>query len=148
MDKPLSWSESYTVGHEALDAEHRRLIKAINDVCAACDARQPAKSIYALLEVVERETVTHLRHEDKVMHDIFGDTARKVHGEVKGMTQRAIDGHLAEHERNLKDLRAIMRTARAETDCGAAHICDELKHWFFDHAVKYDSQLKAIFQAM
>ena len=148
MDRPLKWSETYNVGHDELDAEHRRLIAAINDVCAACDGGGSAESLRALLKAVERETVKHLTHENTVMHELFAGTAHHVAGEVKAMTKRAIDGHVAEHERNLADLRAIMQKAESEPDCGAAHICAELKRWFLDHAVKYDSHLKAIFQAL
>ena len=148
VDRQLSWSETFGVGHEALDNEHRRLIKAINDVCAACDGDGSRGALHALFAALERETVKHFAHENTVMNEIFAGRSRKLPGEVKAMTGRAIKGHLAEHERNLADLRKIMRAAEADSGCDLAQTSAELKRWFLDHAVKYDSQLKAIFQAL
>lgn len=148
IDKTLSWKESYAVGHDGLDAEHRQMLTTINGICDACTGGQPARSIYALLTTLERETLAHLEHENVIMREIFASTKKGMDADVKAMTRRMIAGHVAEHERNLSDLRKIMRAARTEPDCRAAHICAEIKQWFFDHAVKYDAHLKAIFQAI
>ena len=123
------------------------MVAAINEICEACQAGKPKEVLYALLKALERETLAHLEHENMVMREIFTDQKRGMGNDVKAMTRRMIAGHVAEHERNLSELRVIMRTARAEPDCGAEHICAELKKWFLDHAVKYDADLKAIFQA-
>ena len=147
MDQPLKWSDSFMVGHGALDAEHCELMAAINGVCEACMAGERER-LGALLKTVEQVTAAHLKHEDDVMRDIATDRGSRLDGEVKAMTKRAIDRHVAEHERNLANLRAIMSKAESEPDCGAAQICADLKQWFLDHAVKYDSHLKTIFQAI
>ena len=147
ISKSLPWKESYAVGHEGLDEEHRRLVAAINDICAACEAGQPPAVIDPLFKNLERETERHLTHEDAVMHEIAANAERSAQGDIKAMTRRGIGEHIAEHERVLGKLRAIMDTARASTDCGATDICAELKEWFLEHAFKYDAHLKAIFQA-
>jgi hemerythrin len=123
-------------------------MKAINDICDAYRARQPRNFVHSLLKALEKETEKHLQHENAVMLEICADTKRLKAGEVKAMTHRAIEEHIAEHERNLGGLRSIMRTASPNAVCAASFLCMELRQWFFDHAIKYDSHLKAIFQAI
>jgi len=144
----LTWSEAFSVGHDGLDDDHRRLIKAINDICEAYHARRPPSFVHSLLKALERETEKHLKHENAVMLAMCADGEWPVPGEAKAMAEKAVQDHIAEHERNFARLQAIMRAESPTAVCAASHLCMELRQWFVDHAVKYDSHLKAIFQAV
>jgi hemerythrin len=148
MEASLRWSEAFSVGHDELDEEHRRLVKAVNDVCDAYRARKSRNFIYSLLKSLERETEKHLQHENAVMLEICADTKRPIPDEVRAMTHKAIEEHIAEHKRNLIQLRTIMRAASPNAVSAETFLCMELRQWFLDHAIKYDSGLKAIFQAI
>lgn len=148
MEAPLKWTEAFSVGHEELDEEHRRLMKAVNDICDAYRTRQSSNFVHSLLKALERETEKHLQHENAVMLEICADTEQPVSGKIKAMTYRAIEEHIAEHERNQIRLRNIMRVASPNSVSATSFLCMELRQWFLDHAVKYDSRLKTIFQAI
>jgi hemerythrin len=112
------------------------------------------------LEALVRETEKHFKHENAVMleiyndakrlmpDEIYNDAKRLMPDEVKAMTDNAIKEHIAEHKQTLSRLQTITRAASPNTADTASSLCMELQQWFIEHAVKYDSHLKAIFQAM
>jgi len=144
----LKWTEAFSVGYDELDEDHRRLVKAVNDICGAYRAGHPAQFLHSLLEALERETEKHFKHENAVMLEIYNDAKRLMPDEVKVMTDNAIKEHIAEHQQTLSRLRTITRAASPDTADTASSLCMELQQWFIEHAVKYDSHLKAIFQAI
>jgi hemerythrin len=60
---------------------------------------------------------------------------------IKAMAQAAFDEHMAEHALMLQQMAELETLPRDA-------LCERLKTWFVDHAIKDDSRLKAIFQAM
>ncbi len=144
----FKWAEAFSVGHDELDHDHRRLVQAINNICDKYRAGQPATFLHSLLNALETETEKHFKNENVAMLEIYNDKKQLMPDEVRVMTHKAIRDHIAEHNRTLSRLRALIRAASPRTADAATSLCMELREWFIEHAVKYDSQLKSIFQAL
>lgn len=146
-EPPLAWSDAFSIGHDALDAEHRYLVEAINEIFAAFDADLPQPEIRSRLNALKVAITKHLRHESTVLERIKngiyddGQQRRPPPTFVKAMSAAAIEEHIAEHVDSLARVGALVADASHTS-------CLELKAWFVDHAIKHNSHLKSIFQAM
>jgi hemerythrin len=147
MGNPLPWSENFSVGHPLLDAQHRKLVELINDICAATLSATNPDRLAALIKLLRVTAQEHFRLEDAVMWEIKMGTYEPMMGRsrpsrlVEAMAEAAFDEHISDHAMLLTDFDAIVG---AQVDL----LCDALKVWFIKHVIKQDSHLKAIFQAM
>lgn len=144
MGEPLRWSDSFAVGHEAIDKGHRTLVQLINEISAAA---ANGHEVASLLKTLGGAVEDHLRTENSVLWELRGRTyegmkhsaaAKRV---VAGMATNVFDTHMAEHAALLGHFEEIKQTP-LET------LGDALKFWFINHAIKQDLHLKTIFQAM
>jgi len=145
--KPLLWSDNFAVGHAGLDAQHRRLVELINDVDAAIHSKNNPAQLADLLKALRDAAKEHIRQEDALLWEIRSgtyesaqDRSRTPHF-LKVMAEAAFDMHMADHATLVARFDAIVGAP-------ADVLCDTLKAWFLDHAIKHDSHLKAIFQAI
>jgi len=145
MGNLFPWRESFSIGHPGLDDEHRRMVALIDDIAAATDA--DADAFADLLQRLREVTVEHFRHENALLWELRSGTyaalrnLQRTAPFVKAMAEAAFDEHMAEHASMLRQMEALKTLARDA-------LCETLKTWFVDHAIKHDSHLKAIFQAM
>ena len=143
----LPWSESYAVGHKVLDAEHRRLVELINEVDDAIQSGASPERVAGLLRVLRAVAVEHIRQENTVLWELKTGTYEPLKGRtqtpyfVKVMAEAAFDEHMAEHAVLMASF-DIIPSLPVET------LCETLRVWFLDHAIKHDAHLKAIFQAV
>ena len=147
MARPIPWSENFAVGHVELDRQHRRLIELINAIDAAAQSEQFPERLAGLLQLLRVATEEHIRQENALLWEIRSGTYAPLQGRVrtlhflKAIAGSAFDEHMAEH---------AMLLARFDSIVGGPleALCDGLKVWFVDHAIKHDSYLKVIFQAI
>ncbi len=145
MDKPIHWSEIFSVGHELIDQQHRILIQHINDIAAAVPHNGTRTA--PILKSLRRAVREHFHTENAILWEIRTGTheglrrSPKARALVATMAGSVFDDHVAEHGRLLDHFDEIIR-APLET------IVEKLVAWFVDHAVKQDAHLKTIFQAM
>ena len=145
--KPLQWGDNFTVGHAEIDAQHRRLVDLINDIEAATHAKESPQRRLELLKTLREAAAEHMRQENVILWEIRSGSYAPLQGKggtpyfVRAMAEAAFDEHMAEHGTILAELDAI---SRAPDDA----LCEAIKSWFILHAIKHDSRLKAIFQAM
>lgn len=152
MVSPLAWSEAFEVGHVTLDGDHRRLVTAINDICAAAESTEPRARLQPLLEAFRLLAEDHFKREDVVLREAV-DRAKDPHQErsltadyLKAVSDTALDEHRGAHAMALKDLGSIIRSLGLGGAPAGSTICIDLKQWFVDHATKHDAHLKTIFQ--
>jgi hemerythrin len=146
MAQPLTWNESFAVGHEGLDAEHRDLVESINEISDAIRSQKSPEQLADLLKALRKVAVEHIRHENSILWQIRAGTYEPVQGHARTlpfqemMAKAAFDKHMDEHD---------ALHARFDTIIGGAvnTLSGELKAWFVHHARGYDADLKAIFQA-
>lgn len=147
MSRTLLWNENFAIGQAELDAQHRRLVDLINGIDAAVRSDTSLDQLPVLLRVLRAATEEHIRQEDALLWEIRSGTYAPLQGWprtrhfIKALAATAFDQHMAEHATLLPRLDAL---AAGAVDT----VCDALKAWFVDHAVKHDSYLKVIFQAI
>src|SRR5579859_1420296 len=90
----LPWTEAFSVGHQELDAEHRHMVRLINQICLACGAkkheREPEQEPTVLLEELEHLTKTHFDHEEAVLRDLSTATPNP---KLRGTLEAAVIEH-------------------------------------------------------
>jgi len=147
MSRLLLWSDNFAIGQETLDAQHRRLIDLINGVDAAVRSDRSLDQLPVLLRALRAATEEHMQQEDALLWEIKSGVYAPLQGRpqtrhfIKALAETAFDQHIAEHAVLLARFDALVAGA-VDT------VCDVLKAWFVDHAVKHDSYLKVIFQAI
>ena len=147
MLQPLEWTDSYSVAHPALDAEHRDIMCAIERIAAAGDNHSRLRPL--LCELKEK-TSAHFAHESAILREIVAATSSSRHSQkfVAAMSQALIEEHLAEHDVALTSLEFMIRRTLSENSQDLPAIGQTLTHWFVNHAVKHDSHLKTLFQTI
>jgi hemerythrin-like metal-binding protein len=90
MGPYLSWKESYSVGNEQIDAQHRQILDFINEMYAAIQLDSAQTVVRPLLDRLVDYTVRHFRYEEGLMQAYgYPDLAR--HAELHDkMRQRTI----------------------------------------------------------
>jgi hemerythrin len=143
----LTWSESFAVGHEALDSEHRSLVDAINEVAAAARDTPHSERLASALGALREKAIRHTSGENALLWELKSGTYELLRGRLqaprvlKAMAESAFDLHMARHDELLARLDTIIAGPVDALD-------DSLKTWFVEHAVKHDLPLKAIFQTV
>ena len=147
QERMLPWMDSFCVGHVELDEEHRHLVEAINDIEVAVRGGQDPERVAELLTALRLAAVRHIERENALLWQIGAGTYEPLRGRaptphfLRAMAGAALDKHIAEHDTFLDQLDHV-------TSGSLEEIGEALKTWFLDHAIKQDSHLKAIFQAM
>ena len=148
MSEPLRWNESFSVGHRGLDAEHRRMIDLINQICLACAADGGDGEPGPLLRQLEDVTELHFEHEETLLEELHAGMASE-RWSLRRMLEVAKMEHAAEHSKRLDELADIARRALHAGGRGAkGRPCEELKAWFVDHAIAYEAPMKTIIQSV
>lgn len=123
---PIAWKESYSVGIEAVDHEHRELIELVNRLQAAMLRAEDADAIEAAFGDLLRGISAHFALEERFM---------------RGHGYDQLDVHKADHERLLDQLRDIMDGHVAAGADGANQLAASLDAWFSEHFRTHDARL-------
>jgi hemerythrin-like metal-binding protein len=121
----LHWQQSYSVGVEAVDHEHRELIALINRLHDEWTAKGSREEVEAFLGDLLAGISAHFALEEHIMREHRYD---------------GLAAHKADHERLLDELRDIM------DDFAAASVDDalaaRLETWFARHFQTHDARLE------
>jgi hemerythrin len=147
MTLSLKWSDTFSVAHPALDAEHREMMLVIGCVAEAHDDHDRLRP---LLRELKEKTAAHFAHEDTILREIVASTSSACRSQkfLAAMSQALVDEHLAEHHVALASLEFIIRRSLAENSRNLPPLGETLTHWFVNHAVKHDAHLKTLFQTI
>jgi hemerythrin len=143
----LEWSDSYSVAHPELDAEHRDIMLAITRIA---EAGADHLHLRPLLCGLKQKTAAHFAHESTILREIVAatSTARRSQKFLAAMGQALIDEHLVEHDLALAALDSMIRATLADSVRPMPPLGETLAHWFVDHAAKHDAHLKTLFQTI
>ncbi len=121
------WDDSLKCGIAEIDAEHKQLIEAMNDLYIACYINPAPDDIRAFTDRLIEATRSHFAHEEAEMR-------RSRHPDLKG--------HQAEHRELLRDVTAIRDRCTERLDATSAqHLLDHLRNWLIVHIQTYDRTL-------
>ncbi|MDE2182494.1 MAG: hypothetical protein KGJ78_05680 [Alphaproteobacteria bacterium] len=139
----LKWSEAFAVGHPGLDQEHRSIVDAINAIARVDPSPHPPAHLQDLLTELRGTAARHFDHENAILRHILASAETQTYSPhfLRAMSRGALAQHIDNHERDLGALETIGADANRP-------LHEELEHWFFSHAVKFDAHLKALFQAI
>ncbi len=144
MVEPFPWSDAFAVGDESLDADHRRMVGLINEICISVIAGRGdgrASLLRELLVVSE----AHFRNEEALLMRIASEIDQH---HLHTTMLVAIGAQTREHGRRLEALREIVERSRiANARADELKRCAELKGWFIEHAIGYEAQVKTILQS-
>jgi hemerythrin len=71
MSTYVCWQESYSVGDNALDAQHKQILSIVNDLHQIKDADKDIDVLKALMDRLVQYTMSHFQHEERLMRE-FG----------------------------------------------------------------------------
>jgi hemerythrin len=111
----VQWKPIYSVGDPALDAEHKQIIAVLDDLYAAMEQGPNHPVSTALWERLLRYTITHFKHEERVMrqHDYPG-----------------LSGHVALHARLRQRTVDFQMHANLVT---SRDLLQFVKEWWLEH---------------
>ncbi|WP_379127182.1 bacteriohemerythrin [Paenibacillus sp. sgz500958] len=66
----ISWKDSYNIGVETIDCQHRQLLVRLNDFFEACTNQQGKEKIDETLKFLKEYTIEHFGSEEQLMKDI------------------------------------------------------------------------------
>ena len=123
----FEWDDSFLIGIEELDHEHKRLIEDINRLHAELARRQEKPEIEKCLGDIWARMQAHFALEEHVM---------KEHG------YRYFNQHKREHDELLDSYTESMTQFLSDTTGSASQAMEaKLKHWVIDHIATSDKKM-------
>lgn len=70
MPADIAWKDYYSVNDPQLDAEHKQIIKLINELFAAMRQHKEDHAAKEVLERLIQYTLTHFKHEEAILERV------------------------------------------------------------------------------
>ncbi len=122
----LQWKDSYSVGIEAVDYEHKELIALINQVHDLLSKGDGKLSVEEFFGDLLKAISAHFALEERFMRE---------HGYDQ------LSQHKADHEHLLDEIRDIMEDFTEEETIDDAELGARLETWFSRHFETHDARL-------
>lgn len=122
----ITWKDSYSVGVDAVDHEHRELIDLINELHDSLLAKGEESDVAAFLGEIFRGISAHFALEERFMREHRYDQ---------------LDQHKDAHEELLEQIRDIMDGYEADPGGSSKRLSGQLDAWFTEHFRTHDARL-------
>lgn len=122
----IKWKDSFSVGVDAVDHEHRELIDLINELHDKLVSEDEEPDVTAFLGEIFRGISAHFALEERFMREHRYDQH---------------DEHKEAHEDLLEGIRDIMDGYEADPDGASKQLSARLDAWFTDHFKTHDARL-------
>jgi hemerythrin len=122
----MEWQQRLEVGHPQIDADHRTLVDALNQLHAAVDQGKDKEEVVRTLNFLRDYTVTHFSAEEALMLK---------HGYPKASM------HLAAHSDLLMQVSDFIANYRAGTIVSIPEMLTFLEAWLIEHIQVKDKEL-------
>ncbi|NDV26147.1 bacteriohemerythrin [Desulfovibrio sp. JC010] len=119
----LEWDDSYSVGVELIDSEHKQLIGMINKAYDSIKNMEEEKVLVELVKDMNAYAAAHFGTEEKLM---------KEHG------YPASEGHLKMHDEFAIKAKTLHNFVRSENEIEPVKVFKFLADWLRDHILKTD----------
>ena len=104
MDHYVEWKPFYSVGEDAIDDQHKRLLGIVDDLYVAIQMGHAEARVQEVLDRLAEYTTTHFDHEERVMwgcgypnfdaHKAMHDEMRRRVGELRANSNAVAEGDL------------------------------------------------------
>ena len=129
----IIWDQTFSVGIERIDEQHKNLIKMINTIIDVSGTDVSREVISTVLNNMQQYATEHFDTEEKYMIK-YGFSGYNQHKAAHtGYKRRAA----------MLCVEAMQQSKAAETD-----ILEFLASWWIRHLLKMDMQYKALFNSM
>ena len=129
---PVAWDPDYSLGIDAMDEDHRKLVELINELTVGLTSERPARHPELTLEALARQAQNHFANEERLM--------RKHH--YPEMLQ-----HKAEHAKLMGQVQTLHAAVRAGRMALSKELVTFLEHWVVSHMMGMDKSLAAFLAA-
>jgi hemerythrin len=124
----MVWNDRLSVGVEAVDQDHKKLVGIINQLYDAIVARRSKEILGGLLDELELYTKYHFDREEQFFHATgYGDAAE----------------HIRQHNDFRRRIIEIRERYKDGTGGLTLEVMNFLKDWFFDHVLGSDAKYVA-----
>ena len=129
----LEWDDSFLIGVEVIDSQHKELVKQINLFIEAVDAGRGKQRVYDLLIFLSKHATDHFKDEEKFMKEI----------NYPGLADQ-----MKEHAKfTYKYLDFISAIAKDSSDL-IPSVVEYLKEWLVDHLSNKDRKIGTYYARM
>lgn len=125
MEK-IQWNESFSIGHEELDAEHQMLVNMIAALQGSLSKGIVNPQVGVALKELVNYTQTHFAHEED---------------EMKQSGYPEYQAHKKLHEEFTKKVVNLLRDLKRGDSVNAIQLISLAKDWLFDHILIQDKKL-------
>ena len=132
-DTQIEWNDSFLIGIEELDYEHKVLINDINRLHRELARHDEKSEIEKCLGDIYARMQAHFALEEHVM---------------KEHQYKFYDEHKREHERLLDSYSGYMMQVLNDTNVSSSHSIEvTLSHWVLNHILSSDKKMSLMVQA-
>jgi hemerythrin len=129
MTKHIEWEDKLSVSVEAMDEEHKVLLRIINQLYDAIENKDGRRVLGDIFTSLEKYTAFHFSNEEELM---------------ERMGYPGLEGHKAAHRKLVQELADLKhRDERGDSVGVAAETMDFLKDWLVGHIQGVDKQYGA-----
>ncbi|WP_233277842.1 bacteriohemerythrin [Paenibacillus durus] len=123
----IAWRESYEIGVEKIDCQHRQLLVKLNEFFDACSNQQGREKIEETLKFLKDYTIEHFGSEEELMNDIHFPELAEHQKEHADFVKTVLELEEAIQTKGVSVLTTI-KLNRTLTDWLITHInkCDKL----------------------
>lgn len=122
----IEWKDSYSIGIDDVDHEHREMIGLINELHENLLVKPKTVDVSAFLGEIFRAISAHFALEERFMREHRYDQ---------------LPQHKNAHEALLDEIRDIMDGYEADPDGSLGKLSKQLDLWFTDHCKTHDARL-------
>jgi hemerythrin-like metal-binding protein len=127
----IVWRESYSVGIEDLDSQHRKLLELINEIGDAAGTGLSKASCFAVLNAMIRYAQEHFTTEERYLEK---------HAYPKYLDQKGA------HEKFVQETFTMAQELDEEGLLTLGGITIYLEDWYQDHILGFDQDYRAFFE--
>lgn len=124
----IDWQASWTIGHAAMDKDHRLMAEDLNAIYEAARDPDRQQDVAELLARLQADTAQHFDEEERILRSL-PEEEQTTHKAAHAFFLEEIDHIRQEH-------------AAGHRDRVVALLQHGLRFWFLDHICNLDSRLK------
>jgi len=121
----IEWQDSYSVGINSIDQQHKKLVNLINQLQTAVDYSTGEEFEREALDALVDYTKTHFGHEESLMQQ-YG--------------YPGYEPHTGEHKKMIREVEALLAEYDKDPEQAIQRALNFLKEWLIDHINGTDKQ--------
>ena len=128
--KKIAWTDSYSVGIEKIDKQHKQLVEMINQLIDAHDTSVRSEMVSDTLTSMTNYAMSHFQTEEDLLRE---------------HQYPQYDDHHTEHMAFIRKTAEMASAAIKLEQSVPVELLSYLKEWLINHILKSDMQYKVFF---